>query len=76
MNRRHLIKSLIAGTVSSALPLSNTAFARSASASKKYPWKNWSGNQQCLPAQRIAPDSIEALQTLIKVSTCERGRGV
>jgi len=68
MNRRHLIKSLIAGTITSSIPLASNSFAGSATSSKKYPWKNWSGNQQCFPSQRIAPESIDALQALIKNS--------
>jgi FAD-linked oxidoreductase len=66
MNRRHLIKSLIASTITSAMPLSLNSFASSATVSKKYPWKNWSGNQQCFPSQRLAPANIEELQNLIK----------
>ena len=70
MNRRHLIKSLIAGTVASAFPLSNSAFAVTSSSvkkgAKKYPWKNWSGNQKCFPSQRLAPASIGELQSLIQ----------
>ncbi len=65
MNRRNLIKSLIAGTVASAFPLSNSVLASNHTAKKKYPWKNWSGNQKCFPDQRVAPASVTELQTLI-----------
>ena len=68
MNRRHLIKSLIASTVASAMPFTQTSLASNTLANKKYPWKNWSGNQQCLPAERVAPANVEALQTLIQNS--------
>jgi len=68
MNRRHLIKSLIAGTIAGAFPLSSNSLASSTASNKKYPWKNWSGNQQCFPSQRIAPANIGELQTLIKSS--------
>lgn len=68
MNRRHLIKSLIAGTVSSAMPLSSISFASNTTIGKKYPWKNWSGNQQCMPSQRVAPENLEALQSIIQNS--------
>jgi len=68
MNRRHLIKSLIAGTITSAIPLVSNSSASSATSSKKYPWKNWSGNQQCFPSRRIAPADIGELQALIKNS--------
>jgi FAD-linked oxidoreductase len=69
MNRRHLIKLLIAGTIAGAFPLANNSFASRNTLSKKYPWKNWSGNQQCFPSKRIAPANIEELQNLIKNST-------
>ncbi len=75
MNRRHLIKSLIAATVASAFPLQNSVFAGSTSSSKKYPWKNWSGNQQCFPSKRVAPANVGELQTLIQ-STQGRIRAV
>lgn len=68
MNRRHLIKSLIAGTIAGAFPLPANSLASSTASSKKYPWKNWSGNQECFPSQRIAPENTEALQSLIKSS--------
>jgi FAD-linked oxidoreductase len=72
MNRRHLIKSLIAttisGTIASTASLSSNSFASNTTSSKKYPWKNWSGNQQCMPSERIAPANIEELQSLIKHS--------
>jgi len=69
MNRRHLIKSLIATTIASSVPtyaLSSVQPAKSAS--KKYPWKNWSGNQQCFPGNRFAPASIAELQTIVRES--------
>lgn len=33
------------------------------------PWRNWSGNQSCLPEARVAPDSEEAIAGLLKSST-------
>jgi FAD-linked oxidoreductase len=30
------------------------------------PWRNWAGNQSCLPSARVAPDSEDALQTLLR----------
>ncbi|MDX1452674.1 MAG: D-arabinono-1,4-lactone oxidase [Oleiphilaceae bacterium] len=62
VQRRHLLKSLIATTVAASLPASTLA----ALASKQYPWKNWSGNQQCVPAKRLAPRNISELQTLLR----------
>jgi FAD-linked oxidoreductase len=67
MNRRNLLKSLVAATVASAVPL--PSFSAQASAAKRFPWKNWSGNQHCLPSERLAPATVEELQTLIRSKT-------
>jgi len=74
MNRRHLLKSLVATTLASAFPtigMYQSAFATE----KKYPWKNWSGNQQCYPSTRLAPGNINELQSLIR-ATSNRIRAV
>jgi len=69
MNRRHLIKSLIATTIASSIPTSAFAMPPPASAAtKKYPWRNWSGNQECFPSLRAAPSNVAELQTLIRGS--------
>ena len=69
MNRRHLIKSLIATTLVSSLPNSVLSMPPPVkAATKKYPWKNWSGNQECFPNLRIAPANIAELQTIIRES--------
>ncbi len=73
MNRRNLIKSLIATTVASSVPLTGKLSA--ASAAKPFPWKNWSGNLQCLPAARKSPATIGELQELVS-STSGRIRAV
>ncbi len=70
MNRRNLLKSLIATTISGAtmgtglmsIPLSSAA---GTTPGKKYPWKNWSGNQSCYPSNKLAPKTVAELQTLI-----------
>ena len=69
MNRRHLIKSLIATTIASTLPISGRVLANKQVSPKKYPWKNWSGNQQCFPAQRVAPANIAELQSIVRGNT-------
>lgn len=72
MNRRHLLKSLIASTIAGST-LANSAPAKAKSSpltpNKGIVWKNWSGNLSSTPAQRHAPDSVEALQALVKQST-------
>lgn len=70
MLRRDLLKSLIAGTVSAALPVSmitsqNSLASISTGEPKVYPWKNWSGNQTCFPENRFAPKTIDALKEII-----------
>ncbi|KZY39289.1 MULTISPECIES: D-arabinono-1,4-lactone oxidase [unclassified Oleiphilus] len=68
MNRRSLLKSLIATTLTSSLPLSSMLAinAQASTSTKSFPWKNWSGNQKCVPSERLAPASIAELQTLIR----------
>ena len=74
--RRDLLKTLIAASLTSALPgsmlLSQQAFASSPvppESAKRFPWKNWSGNQHCFPAQRLAPKSEAELSELLRQST-------
>jgi FAD-linked oxidoreductase len=35
---------------------------------RQIPWRNWSGYQQCLPAQRVAPESLDALVALLRTA--------
>lgn len=63
MQRRQLLKGLIAATLASASP--SLTLATSVGRDKRYPWKNWSGNQSCFPEHRVAPASVEALQSLL-----------
>tara|TARA_R110001592_G_scaffold7126_1_gene40164 strand:- start:31180 stop:32577 length:1398 start_codon:yes stop_codon:yes gene_type:complete len=70
MKRRDLLKSLVASTLTTALPssllLSKKTFAESANKkAKSYPWKNWSGNQVCYPQHKHAPTSVDALKEII-----------
>lgn len=70
MHRRDLLKSLVASTLTAAIPGSmllgeNSFAAESTVKAKRYPWKNWSGNQVCYPQQRYAPTNIEALKEIV-----------
>lgn len=71
MKRRDLIKSLVATTLAGSLPssilLSSQSLANTNKA-KVYPWKNWSGNQQCFPKKKHAPSSLSELQDIIQSS--------
>ena len=62
IRRRSLLTALVAASGVSALPFPLQA----AASERRIPWRNWSGNQRCEPEQRIAPDSVEALQALLK----------
>ncbi|TNC79692.1 MAG: FAD-binding protein [Oleiphilus sp.] len=63
MNRRNLLKALVAGTLVTSLP------GLSWSQTKPLPWRNWSGNQKCSPAVRAVPGSVAELQNLVREST-------
>lgn len=76
MHRRDLLKSVIAASLASALPasvlLSQPALGSSqanTTPAKRYPWKNWSGNQLCYPAHRLAPKSETELSDLLRNSS-------
>lgn len=75
IHRRTLLKSLIGATIATSLPggllTARHSMAQSQSATNKvtrYPWKNWSGNQQCFPAARLAPKSLDELSDIIRNS--------
>lgn len=59
MYRRDLLKSVVAACLASSVP-------SIALGSKPLPWQNWSGNQRCLPSQRIAPKSALDVQTWMR----------
>ena len=65
IRRRSLLQALVAASGAAALPLSLSVGA----SERRIPWRNWSGSQRCEPAQRVAPDSVEALQALLRDST-------
>lgn len=65
MNRRNLLTAMIATAVGGAAnPLISLA-AEGKSATRRLPWRNWSGSQTCLPEARKAPGSIAELQELV-----------
>ncbi len=66
MERRQLLKGLIATTLAGAMP--NIALSAAAT-NKQYPWRNWSGNQRCIPSRRVAPSSVAELQELLRSDT-------
>ena len=70
MQRRDLLKTLVATTITAASPstflFSDKVFASTPPVKQKtYPWKNWSGNQSCFPEQKLAPTSIESLKEIV-----------
>lgn len=70
MQRRDLIKSLIASTITASVPgsfiFSESVFSASKpTKTNRVPWKNWSGNQICYPSKKFAPSNIEQLQDIL-----------
>ncbi|MEM7409172.1 MAG: D-arabinono-1,4-lactone oxidase [Myxococcota bacterium] len=54
----------LAGLLTACRPTTTGAskpYAEAFTPGQVLPWTNWGGNQSCLPAQRIAPDSESAL---------------
>lgn len=76
-NRRQFLSALVAGaTVAAVNPSISLAASASGSGSaadenaggkkkRRIPWRNWSGSQQCYPAARKAPSTVEELQELV-----------
>ncbi len=62
MNRRDLIRQLAALGLLSSAP----AAALAARRKRILPWRNWSGAQSCIPAQRAAPADEAELAELIR----------
>ena len=62
--------------VQSAFADTPAAAAKKVALPKSLPWRNWSGGQQCQPAQRIAPaNEAELAELLAKVPTPVRAVG-
>lgn len=69
IKRRSVLGALVAAAVGSqTLPLRTLAAAESGKA-RTIAWRNWSGSQQCVPAARSAPATVEALQELVASAT-------
>ena len=69
IKRRSVLGALVAAAIGSqVVPLRAVATAVAAS-KRTIPWRNWSGSQQCLPAARSAPASVQELQELIAAAT-------
>ncbi len=68
MRRRTLLASMVAAAGSVLAPVP-APLAQEGKSSRRLPWRNWSGSQQCLPQSRLAPASIPELQELITSSS-------
>lgn len=65
LTRRHLLTQL--GLLAALGAASaNPALAQMLRAPRLIPWRNWSGAQSCLPAARLAPQSLDELVSLIR----------
>jgi FAD-linked oxidoreductase len=69
INRRNLLQMLVATAVGGGTFVPDSLAASASSKSRRLPWRNWSGCQQCTPLARIAPESIQELQTLLSTAT-------
>ena len=65
IRRRSVLQMLAATAVATQYPALHAVAAEK----RRLPWRNWSGCQQCLPEDRIAPASIAQLQELVAGST-------
>jgi FAD-linked oxidoreductase len=70
LKRRNVLAALVAAAVGcQAGSLRAIAAAAATNGERRIPWRNWSGSQQCLPAVRTAPASVEELQEIIAASS-------
>lgn len=65
IKRRSVLRALVAAAIGSHVAPLRAIAAPAASTERIIPWRNWSGSQQCLPAARSAPASVQELQELI-----------
>jgi FAD-linked oxidoreductase len=65
LNRRGMLSALVATALGCQLESLPARAAPATGSSRRLPWRNWSGSQQCLPAARVAPASVAELQELI-----------
>lgn len=67
LNRRGMLSALVAAALGTPmLGRSLTALAVDSNGTRRIPWRNWSGSQQCFPEARVAPASIADLQQLLR----------
>jgi FAD-linked oxidoreductase len=67
ISRRNLLSVLVAAALGSGLAPGLAAGGASAGR-RRLPWRNWSGSQTCLPAERLAPATLEQLQEVVAAS--------
>jgi FAD-linked oxidoreductase len=60
-----MLTAIVATAVASQLGTLPTRAAPAQGVSRRLPWRNWSGSQQCLPEARLAPASVAELQELV-----------
>jgi len=65
LSRRQLLQRSAAAGAFLAIS-SNPALAQLARAPRLIPWRNWSGAQQCLPLERLAPRDLDELVQVIR----------
>lgn len=65
LSRRQLLQRSAAAGAFLAIS-SNPALAQLARAPRLIPWRNWSGAQQCLPLERLAPRNLDELVQVIR----------
>ena len=67
LNRRGMLSALVAAALGTPmLGRSLTALAVDSNGTRRIPWRNWSGSQQCFPEARVAPPSVADLQQLLR----------
>jgi len=67
LNRRGMLSALVAAALGPPmLGRSLTALAVDSNGTRRIPWRNWSGSQQCFPEARVAPASVADLQQLLR----------
>ena len=65
LKRRRILGALVAAAIGGQVGSARLVSAATERSKRHIPWRNWSGSQQCLPEERIAPASVEQLQEII-----------
>jgi FAD-linked oxidoreductase len=68
MRRREFLASALGALAGAALPGCDEPAPPRAAGPRQIPWRNWSGYQHCLPAQRVAPESLDQLVELLRTA--------